>query len=32
MDITSAEGGAAGIDPATGLAKHGGCGRYLKST
>ena len=29
MDITSAEGGGdAGIDPATGQAKHGGCGRY----
>lgn len=28
MDITSAEGGGAGMDPATGQAKHGGCGRY----
>ena len=27
MDITSAEGGGAGMDPATGQAKHGGCGR-----
>ena len=27
MDITSAEGGGAGTDPATGQVKHGGCGR-----
>ena len=29
MDITSAEGTNSAIDPATGQAKHGGCGRYV---
>ena len=27
MDITSAEGANSAVDPATGQAKHGGCGR-----
>ena len=27
MDITSAEGAGAEIDPSTGQVKHGGCGR-----